>query len=256
MSILIRLVSWLGALGTLLCVVGAVGVWYVEVRIDRVRERLFERVDRSLSEIDGRVAEVQQLAARSKITIEEIQQRAQEFTRREARDRLAEKLDIDARMQRLTGGLQQADLVLDSSQETVRQIRQVLEMGAELGFPLHADVVDPLMDRIGDVQRDLGTAIDTLASLTTQTGEDGDSESVGRRMEQIATIAARLLATFGTVDTRLASFRNRLTDVQVAIGELNSKTHRRVVALAVCATLFLVWMGAGQICLWRWARKT
>lgn len=252
----VRLVSFLGALGTLLCVGGSLGVWYVEVRIDWVREQLFERVDRSLSEIDGRVVEVQKLAAQSKVTIEEIQQRAQELARKEARDRLAERFDVEVRVQRLATGLQKADLMLESSHEKVDQIRQILEAGAELGFPLQADSVDPLLDRIGDVKRELNAAIDTVASLTTQTDDDGDGESVGRRMEQIATIAARLLATFGTVDARLDSFRSRLADVQVAIGQLNAKTRARVVALAVCATLFLVWMGAGQICLWRWARKS
>jgi hypothetical protein len=252
----IRLVSFAGALGTMLCVVGVVGVWYVEVRIDRVRERLFERVDRSLLAMDGRVAEVQILAAQSKITIEEIHQRAQEFTRNKARDRLDERFDVELRLQRLAAGLQQADLMLETSQETVRQVRQVLELGIQMGFPLQIDAFDPLLDRIGNVQGELNAAIDTLASLTTQTDHAGDSESRGRRMEQIATIAARLMATFGTVDERIHSLRIRLADAQVTIGELNAKTYARVIALAVCATLFMVWMGAGQICLLRWARRT
>ena len=78
---------------------------------------------------------------------------------------------------------------------------------------------------------------------------------LGKRAEQVATIAARLLATFGKVDSRLASFQGRLTDAQNSIRQLNAKTHARVVAVAVCATLFLLWMAAGQLCLWRWARS-
>ena len=146
--------------------------------------------------------------------------------------------------------------MLDLSQETVQQIRQALELGGELGFPLQADSVDPLLERIADVKNELRTAIDAVASLSTQSGEDGDGESPGARMEQIAILAARLLATFGTIDSRLDSFRGRLTDAQDAIGKLNAKTHARLVAAAVGATLFLAWMGAGQVCLWRWARRT
>ena len=93
MPVTIRLASFLGALGTLMCFAGSLGVWYVELRIDRAREQLFERVDQSLSKIDGRVVEIQKLAAQSKVTIDEVQQRAQEFTRKEARDRLAERFD-------------------------------------------------------------------------------------------------------------------------------------------------------------------
>lgn len=256
MRVLTRVALFLGIVGALLCVVGAVGVWYVESRIDRAREQLFERVDQSLSDIDGRVVAVQKLAAQSKVTIEEIQQRAEEFTRKGVRDRLAERFNIDSRVQRLTSGLKQADLMLELSHETVRQVRQVLEMGAELGFPLQADSIDPLLERIADVKRELSRAVDAAESLGKQTGEDGESESLGGRMEQITILAARLLATFGTVDSRLSSFRGRLTDAQDAIGKLNAKTHARLVALAVGATLFLVWMGAGQVCLWRWARSS
>ena len=146
-------------------------------------------------------------------------------------------------------------MMLEISQETVGQIRQALEMGGEFGLPLQAESVDPLLERIADIKKELGTAIDTVASLTTQTGDDGDGQALGGRIEQIAILTARLLATFGTVDSRLNSFRGRLTNVQEAIGKVNTKTHARLVTLAACATLFLMWMGAGQVCLCRWGRK-
>jgi hypothetical protein len=256
MRLLTYVVSLLGILGTVLCIGSVLGVWYAEVRIDRARKQLFEGIDQSLSRIDGRVVEIQKLAGQSKVTIEEVQQRARELTRKEARDRLAERFEVEVRIEKLAAGLQQADSLLEISHESVQQIRQALELGSELGFPLQADSVDPLLQRIADVKNELQTAIDAVASLSSQTGKDDNSETPIAKMEQIATLAARLLATFGTIDARFDSLRGRLTDARDAIGKLNAKTHARLVAAAIGATLFLMLMGAGQVCLWQWARKT
>ena len=251
-----RHIVWLlGALGTLLCVAGGLGVWYAESRIDRARKQVFDRIDQAFSGINSRLIETQNLAAKSKITVEEIQQRMQDWTKKEASDRLAARFDVEARVQQLAAGLRQAELMLELSHETVQNVRQALEVGIELGFSLNADSVDPLFERIADIKEDLIHAIDTADSLGERVGDDGDDESLDRRAEQAATIAARLLATFGIVDSRLAAFRGRLTNAQDAISQLNAKTHARVVAVAVCATLFLLWMAAGQLCLWRWARN-
>ena len=73
--------------------------------------------------------------------------------------------------------------------------------------------------------------------------------------EGIATLALRLSATFGTIDSRLDSLQGRLVDAQEAVRALNAKAHACLVAAAVGATLFLMWMGAGQVCLWRWGRR-
>ena len=102
--------SLLGALGTLLCVAGSLGVWYVEWRIDRAREKVFERVDQALSGINSRLIETQNLAAKSKITVEEIQQRMQDWTKNEASDRLAARFDVEAKAQQLAAGLRQAEV--------------------------------------------------------------------------------------------------------------------------------------------------
>jgi hypothetical protein len=255
MPVPVRLASFLGAAGVLLCLAGTLGVWYVEVRMDRARGQLFERIDQSLSNIDGRVVEVQKIAAQSKITIDEVRQRAQELTRKEARDRLAERFDIEARMQKLAAGLQRADLMLDVSQETVQLISQALELGGDFGFPFQADAVDPVLERIADVKNELRTAMDAVARLSAPTAAGDQSGTFAARMEQVATLALRLSATFGTIDSRLDSLQGRLTDAQEAVRAWNAKAHAHLVAAAVGATLFLIWMGAGQVCLWRWGRR-
>ena len=250
-----HLVSLLGGLGTLLCLVAGLGVWFVEWRVDRARGKLFERVEQALSRINSRLIETQNLAAKSKITVEEIQQRMLDRAKKEASDRLIDRTDVDARIQQLATGLRQVELMLEISHETAVHVRQVLEVGAELGVSLNADSIDPLLERIAGIKEDVSQAINTAESLGKRIGVDDADDSTGARGEQIVAIAGRLLATFGKVDSRLESFRGELVDAQDAMKRLNFKTRAYVVAAAVCTTLFLLWMAAGQVSMWRRARS-
>ena len=248
-----HLVSLLGALGALLCAVGSLGVWYIALRIDRAQERVFKRVDQSLEGIDRRLVETQNLAAQSKITVEEIRQRMQDWTKKEASERLATKFGVEAKVQQLASGLHQAELILERSQDAVEHVRQVLDTSEELGISLNADSIGPLLERIDDIKEDLKDAIDTAQSLVHIA--EGRGDAMEKPMEQVSKIAARLLATFGKIDSRLVSFRDRLADAQDSIRRLIAKTHTRILVVAVFATLFLLWMAAGQICIFRWARS-
>jgi len=111
-----HLVSLLGTVGALLCLAGSLAVWYVASRIDRAQERVFKRVDQSLEGIDRRLVETQNLAAQSKITVEEIRQRTQDWTKKETSERLATKFGVEAKVQQLASGLHQAELILERSQ--------------------------------------------------------------------------------------------------------------------------------------------
>lgn len=247
--------SVLGALGTVICLAASLGVWYVESRVDLARKQLFERVDQCVTSIDGRLIAIQKVVAKSKITFDEIQQHIDDWTKQEASERLSVRFDLEAKLQRLIAGVRQAEGMLEISRETVQHIRHILNIGADIGLSMNADFTLPLLERIADIQKDLSQAIDTAEHLVQFIGDDRDDQLRGGRAEQLATIAGRLLATFGTVDSRVESFRDRLTNAQEALREVSSKTHARIVFVSVCATLFLLWMAAGQICLWRWARN-
>ena len=145
--------------------------------------------------------------------------------------------------------------MLELSEDTIQQVGQALEIGSELGLSSDGELVSPLLERLANLKEDLNRAMDAADSLGQRIGEVRDDESIADRTAQVATITARLIATFGKVDSRLVSCRDRLTDAQNKIGQLDAKTHRSVIAAAICATLFLLWMLAGQLCLWRWARN-
>jgi hypothetical protein len=247
--------SVLAALGIVLCVAGTIGVWYVELRADRARQHLFERVGQALSSIDSRLVATQNLSAQSKFTVDDMQHGVQEWTKEKLSEGVAAHFDVEMKVQQLVKGLQQANLMLELSQNTFEHIGQALEVGNELGFSSDAKSVAPVLERLASLKDDLSRALDAVDSLGQRIHEIRDDESIADRTEQIATITARLIATFGKVDTRLVACRDRLTETQDKIGQLDTKTHRTFIAAAFCATLFLLWMLAGQLCLWRWARN-
>ena len=143
-----RIVWLLGALGTLLCQAGSLGVWYVELRIDLARQRVFERVDQSLSTIGGRVTEAQQLATKSKITVEDIQQRIQDWTQKEASDRLTSRFEIEAKVQRLVAGLRQAESMLEIvAGGCPARPRDTRTWEPSQAFDQNANSVEPLLER-------------------------------------------------------------------------------------------------------------
>ena len=192
-----HLVLLLAALGVLLCLASSIGVWYVELRVDRARLRVFERVDQAFSNIDNRLVATQNLAAKTKITAVDIQQGMQDWTKKEARERVAARFDIELKVQQLVKGLQQADRMLELSEDTIKQFGQALEIGRELGLSSDGELVTPLLERLANLKQDLNRAMDAADGLGQRIGEVRDDESLVDRTAQVATITARLIATFG-----------------------------------------------------------
>jgi hypothetical protein len=245
----------LGALGMGLSVAAGLGVWYFESRINHAREQVYRRVDEAFIAIRGRLEEVESLAARSKITLEEVEERLRERTRDAATQRVATKFDVEGKVEQLAVSLQKTEEMLALSQETVAHVRQLLEVGDELGFGWNASSVDPLLARLAELKADLTRAGDTAESLRQRLDEDSGEKTPAGRLEQAATIVARLVVTLGQLDRRLATLEGSLTDLQRSMRDRSAQGHARLIAVAAVATLFMLWMGAGQFCLWRWARS-
>lgn len=241
----------LGATGLLLCVAAVAGVWYCEWRMDRARQKAFERVDQLLDRSADRLLQVQSLATDSKVSLEDVQQRLKDWTKAEASERIASRLAIEARVDRLAAGLREGGMLLDACRDAVQHIRQTLELGAELGLAIDASVVDPLLERLVVLTGELDDAVAATETLGERLGERPQDEPNRGRLGQIAEVVAKLLATFGVVDSHIAALGTRLSDSQAAIIQFNATVRTRLLTVAVCATVFLAWMASGQLCLCR-----
>src|SRR5262245_19275001 len=93
----------LGLLGLAACAAGAYAVWKAEARLQRANDRAFALIDRGLGVVEDRVRRTQQRVEQSRITTSEITQALREWATRKAEERLAARLEIEPRAEKLAG---------------------------------------------------------------------------------------------------------------------------------------------------------
>jgi hypothetical protein len=208
-------------------------------------------MDQSLSRAGDVVAEAQKAVQESKITVAAVRQEAQSLARAAASQRLGTQLRLQADIARLESGLAKAGLLLDTSRATAEDIHQALLLSSQLGIPLQPEILDPVLETLTRLQSSVQAAQKAVPNAGPGNRDDdtnGSTETLGERALRVTT---RVGTTFGEIDTRLGRCRSRLTDAQGQIASLRRQAHRRILAVAIVATLLLVWMAGGQISLWR-----
>lgn len=245
-QILRLLALLLGIVGFVGCMAALAGVWSVGAAVSQTTEHVFERIDGALVVAGRRISEARDGVEAAKITTQSIQSALKKWTKRETGERLAERLELAEKTQRLASGLEQADHWLELSQSSVELVAQALSLGSSAGAPVDAAAVDGLIEEIGSLRAQLATATDFVARLHKQTD---DGESFGERIEQAAELALRVIATLGTVDSRLEAFGDAISGTQSDLRELKGKTLRWILIAKAGVALLIVWMAAGQVAL-------
>jgi hypothetical protein len=120
--------------------------------------------------------------------------------------------------------------------------------------------VDGLIEEIASFRSQLAEATEFVARIHERTAEASEEKSLEERIEQAVQLALRVVATLGSIDSRLEKFENRLSETQKNLQELKTKTHRWILVVTIGITLLMVWMAAGQVALcllaWNGLRRT
>ena len=175
-----------------------------------------------------------------------------DWTREQTGENLEARLQLEAKAEQLVGGLQKAEGFLNASSSIVENVRQLVELGGEAGLPVDTNLVARLSEQIATLQTTVAAACETAEGVRQHVSPEYDGGEVGQNRAAGATkIVAGLLATFSQLDERLSDFAARTTEARDAMGRWNTQVHARLVAMAALATLFLLWMTVGQVCLWR-----
>jgi hypothetical protein len=244
-----------GGVGVAACGAGGYGVWLAWSRLDRVNDAVFDAADRGLGRIEDRVPAVQQRVRDATVTTAEVAGAVRAWGAEKVRDRAVARLEIEGRVEVLSGHLRAADLRLEASAEAVGDVRRVLELGRSLGArvdPAATDGVLELLAAARDAVRQAGEAVDRVRGFTTP----GPGESAADRLARVAELLARVLLTLGEVDRRLDAVAARLSEARTDARELQGRTGRYLAwGAAVCYGL-LAWIAAGQaaLCSWGWSR--
>ena len=156
----------------------------------------------------------------------------------------------------MAGGLAQAEALLSTSSSTVEHVGQLLGLGQKAGLPFNTELVDAVSEKITTLQTKVVDARQSTENLRRHFGSDENAgEAKEQRIEQLGKLAVSLVTTFSQLEERVGEFAARTTETRRAIAILNAKTRSRLVSLAVLATLFLLWMATGQVCLWRQTKR-
>src|SRR4051794_16070875 len=116
----------LGLLGTIACTAAVVGVWVISDRVRNTTEAVFARIDGSLVGIQRRAERTRDRVRDSATSTESIAAGLKEWTVREAGERLALKVNLAEKSERLLSVLERADGLLESSSSSAESVQQAL----------------------------------------------------------------------------------------------------------------------------------
>ncbi len=244
----------LGILGVVACVAAIVIAWSAHAQLRRTSEQAFDGIDNALAAVQGRTLRAKNRIEASKISTDDIRQSVQTWTAQEASKRLAAQLDVATKVDKLALHLQQADLWLETSENSIRSVQQALDLGRSLGAPIDARFVDVLLEQLQATRRGLKQSTKTVDGIRDHLTNPAEGEQQGVQVDEVVQAALRVAATLSEVDTRLSKFAERLADAQTKAGQIESKTRTYLLIMAIGAALFIAWMMAGQIALWRCGR--
>ncbi|MCE9554661.1 MAG: hypothetical protein K8T91_14995 [Planctomycetes bacterium] len=254
MRVLASIVVALGLIGIVVCVAGCVTVWIAGSRLDRASTNVFEMIDYSLSSAEGRVARLQQRALDARISANEIRQGVEDWAKKEAGQYVAGRLKLAEKTERLSAGLQQTDLLLEVSLESLQRARRAAELSSTLGAHLDPEGIDHTAGKLALLQAKVQEAIKVVQKVREHLdSEEGDSKAI---REQVLRLVARIAITLGEADQFLEGVVDRLARLRAQSSRLQTQVGRSIVAVEIALSLLAAWMVAGQVmlCRWGWPR--
>lgn len=239
----------LGGVGTLLCLATIGGVWWLDWRVNVVRQKLAAAVDGSLEQVQQRLTSARELVDEAKLTAGEIEQRLGRWTRDEVTDRVVERLELGKQLDRLEHCLKQAEYRLEFAKAPTGFAEWAVEWGQSATLPVDTNAIDEFADQLTKLEMRLHSLTEGVTALKAELAGDQPDES--GHIARAAKLAARLVATFGNIDQRLDLVGSRIATVRELATNLAIRTRRQLLLAAALATLLLLWMAVGQISLLR-----
>ena len=239
----------LGFTGFVGCFAAIVLACIASDRLSHVADSVFGIVDRSLEAVEERVGQTQDRVEAAKITTEGIEKSLKSWAKKETGERLALRLDVANKTERLAATLQQADQWLEVSQASIELVQQAVAMVNAPGAPSDATVGDGLTEEIASLRRQIAQATEFVENIRRRTTEANEEKTRKERIEQAVQLALRVVATLGSIDARLKAFEGRISQTRVNSQRRQTTIRRWILGVTLGIVLLFVWMAAGQAAL-------
>jgi len=249
----------LGALGVLACCLGIYVLWSAGLRLHRANDRLFAAVDKSLANSRDRLLGVKQRVQEAKLTADELGEVLRSWTAKQAAEQVLAKLDIESRSERLAQKLQQADVWLETVNESLEAAQQLLDTARTIGAPVDGDFTEEALEHLTKLRGALQQAQTTVEEVRKFTAKADDLASAKERAARVVQLIGRLVVTITEIDNRLGELASRLSEVQAVAGQFKARTSNYIVCATGVGVLFGAWMAVGQVTLslygWKMCRQ-
>jgi hypothetical protein len=237
-----------GLVGVVACMGGIYGVCWVSARLQQANDTVFDAVDKGLATAQDRVRAAQRRVNDSKITSAEIKSKLRDWSIKEAKERIVTRLEIDSRTEKLAGGLETADSILEASTTSLRGVQQLLELSGSLGAPVDPVALDDVLEKLKSVQsrvQEIDKTVDQIRAFAT--AKEGESED--SRLIRITRLVGRMLLMMSEIDTRLEAAVRRLDEMRSDAEQMRARTSRYILLGTIACCAILVWIAAGQVAL-------
>jgi hypothetical protein len=241
----------LSVLALLACLAGAVGVWVVKGRADRVVTAVFTAADDAFEFMDSRLALVRERVDSSREQVDGLAARAQRLQAMDAEpEARAEGESLRFALDTLVGELHAAEGWLDSIEAIARGVHSAASSLAQSQAQSQNASAGVRAERVAHLASDLAVAINRLDVLRAELLEMRENRLLAREF------AAMMIAAAADLDTRFANlarhideFAMRVSEVRADSIEADKRVHRWITFTAIALTVALLWFAASQACM-------
>lgn len=236
----------LGSLGILGCGALTIGVWVGEVRLSRVTEAVFGKVDGTLDVVREGIGRTRQRVEGARVTSEEVGETLKSWTKREVGRKVSERLELEEKAASVGEVLDRADQVMETSAASVALVSEMIASANEAGASIPTETLRNVEKEIAELRSQLEKAATMVAEVRNLTVADGDAQPPAGRLEKAARIALRVAASLGVIEKGLSTIERQLDAVEKRVDGAKRRLQGWIVGTAVGLTLVLVWMAVGQ----------
>ena len=241
------LALFLGLVGSIACILALIVAWSVSARLCQATDKLFEKLESTVGDVQARLGRVRERLDESKVTTAGIAESLKSWTKREALEQVAVRLDLEKKTDRLASMLQQTDHWLELSGSACELVQRGLSIAASADAPVEPTRIDGLVEDITFLRAKLAETTEIVTRIRDCTAAKNNEKPVKRRIEQAVELVVRVAATVGIIDSRLDKFTDRLSQAKEDLRESKVRTIRRIRLATIAIMLLILWIGAGQV---------
>ena len=239
-----------GCLGVIASALGTYGVWFLGSRLGQANDRVFAAFDKGLMSAEEHLEEVQRRVEASKSAARRFADELRGRATTAATQRAAE-LDIDGRVENLSGRIQVADAWLAAATGHVHSLQQLLGVREVVLAPGGTALIEDVLAGLAAVRAALqqaAQAVDVIRDVATRNRD----ESRANRVARVEVALDRVLASVGPIDVDLGRTTSRLSDARADAQLLAARVSRLISLATIGGYVLMLWIAVGQLALWLW----